>query len=298
MKMIIPVIETKDPHKGWTNDQWFFRLMTICDYKVENLQESFHLHDYFSVFWIKSGELIHATDFVEYTLAGNSILFVPPGIRHRMIMDKYCDGITFIFNEEFIRMNYDSNIPIREYGVFFNRTFKSLITLTEEDVPAFEMIVDKLMKEYNKHDKFSRSMVLNLLNLFFLEATRIYEQQNQEEEVKVDDAPNSSVVEFKYLIDKHYREEKGVAFYAEKLNMQPSCLNNVTQRTSGITAGEMIRNRVIQEVKRLLFSTDKSIKEIGIEMGFDDPAYFSRFFKKYTGTPLSGFRELSRKKYK
>ena len=298
MKMIIPVIETKDPHKGWTNDQWFFRLMTICDYKVENQQESFHLHDYFSVFWIKSGELIHATDFVEYTLAGNSILFVPPGIRHRMIMDKYCDGITFIFNEEFIRMNYDSNIPIREYGVFFNRTFKSLITLTEEDVPAFEMIVDKLMKEYNKHDKFSRSMVLNLLNLFFLEATRIYEQQNQEEEVEVDDAPNSSVVEFKYLIDKHYREEKGVAFYAEKLNMQPSCLNNVTQRTSGITAGEMIRNRVIQEVKRLLFSTDKSIKEIGIEMGFDDPAYFSRFFKKYTGTPLSGFRELSRKKYK
>ena len=296
--MDIPIIEKKDIYKGWTNDQWFFRLMTICDYKTENQQENFHLHDYYSVFWIKSGELVHATDFVEYTLAGNSILFVPPGIRHRMIMDKYCDGITFIFNEEFIRMNYDSNIPIREYDIFFNHTFKSLITLTDEDVPTFEMIVERLMKEYNRHDKFSRSIVLNLLNLFFLEASRIYEEQNPREEVEPDDAPNSSIIEFKSLIEKHYREEKGVAFYADKLNMQPSCLNNVTRRTAGITAGEMIRNRIITEVKRLLFSTDLSIKEIGIEMGFDDPSYFSRFFKKYTGASLSDFRDRSRKKYK
>ncbi|GET27230.1 helix-turn-helix domain-containing protein [Prolixibacter sp. NT017] len=296
--MVIPTIERRDIHKGWTNDQWFFKLMTICDYKAENHSESFHLHDYYSVFWIKTGEVVHATDFVEYTLAGNTILFVPPGIRHRMILDKYADGVTFIFNEEFVRMNYDSNIPVREYEIFFNQTFKSLVTLTDEDLPAFGMIVDKLMKEYNRHDKFSRSIVLNLLNLFFLEASRLYEQQNSKEEVEPGDAPNSSIIEFKALIDKHYREEKGVAFYAERLNMQPSCLNNVTRRTSGITAGEMIRNRIITEVKRLLFSTDLSIKEIGVEMGFDDPAYFSRFFKKYTGTSLSDFRERSRKKYK
>ncbi|GET20564.1 helix-turn-helix domain-containing protein [Prolixibacter denitrificans] len=296
--MVIPAIQRRDAHKGWTNDQWFFKLMTICDYKTENQSEVFHLHDYYSVFWIKTGEVVHATDFVEYTLKGNSILFVPPGIRHRMILDKYCDGVTFIFNEEFIRMNFDSNIPVHQYEIFFNHTFKSMVTLTDDDIPAFEMIVEKLMKEYNRHDKFSRSIILNLLNLFFLEASRIYEQQSQEEEVEPGDAPNSSIIEFKSLIDKHYREEKGVAFYAEKLNMQPSCLNNVTRRTTGITAGEMIRNRIITEVKRLLFSTDMSIKEIGIEMGFDDPAYFSRFFKKYTGTSLSDFRERSRKKYK
>lgn len=296
--MVIPAIQRRDAHKGWTNDQLFFKLMTICDYKTENQSEVFHLHDYYSVFWIKTGEVVHATDFVEYTLKGNSILFVPPGIAHRMILDKYCDGVTFIFNEEFIRMNFDSNIPVHQYEIFFNHTFKSMVTLTDDDIPAFEMIVEKLMKEYNRHDKFSRSIILNLLNLFFLEASRIYEQQSQEEEVEPGDAPNSSIIEFKSLIDKHYREEKGVAFYAEKLNMQPSCLNNVTRRTTGITAGEMIRNRIITEVKRLLFSTDMSIKEIGIEMGFDDPAYFSRFFKKYTGTSLSDFRERSRKKYK
>ena len=296
--MVIPIIERRGSDSGWTNDQWFFKLMTICDYKVENQSESFHLHDYYSVFWIKSGEVVHATDFVEYTLKGNSILFVPPGIRHRMIMDKYCDGVTFIFNEEFIRMNYDSNIPIREYEIFFNHTFKSLVTLTGENIPTFEMIVGKLMREYNRHDKFSRSIVLNLLNVFFLEASRLYEEQNREEEVAPGDAPNSSIIGFKWLIDQHYREEKGVAFYAEKLNMQPSCLNHVTRRTAGITAGEMIRNRVITEVKRLLFSTDMSIKEIGIGMGFDDPAYFSRFFKKYTGASLSEFRDRSRKKYK
>ena len=61
--------------------------------------------------------------------------------------------------------------------------------------------------------------------------------------------------------------------------------------------GEMIRNKVIEEAKRMLYASDLSGKEIAFELGFDDPAYFSRFFKKYTGQTLKHFRDLSRKKY-
>ena len=85
--------------------------------------------------------------------------------------------------------------------------------------------------------------------------------------------------------------------YAELLNMSPSCLNEVAKRTTGITAGELIRNRVIDETKKLLYSSGMSGKEIAFDLGFDDPAYFSRFFRKYTGTTLKEFREHSRKKY-
>ena len=81
------------------------------------------------------------------------------------------------------------------------------------------------------------------------------------------------------------------------LNMNPSCLNELSKRVTGITAGELIRNRVIEETKKLLYSSRMSGKEIAYELGFDDPAYFSRFFKKYTGTTLKEFRDNSRKKY-
>ena len=81
------------------------------------------------------------------------------------------------------------------------------------------------------------------------------------------------------------------------LNINPSCLNELTKRTTGITAGELIRNRVIDETKVLLYSSSKSGKEIAFKLGFDDPAYFSRFFRKYTGQTLKEFREHSRKKY-
>jgi len=136
-----------------------------------------------------------------------------------------------------------------------------------------------------------------LLHLFLLESRRIFDQQNQAIIEKTAETPDSTIIQFKLLIEKNYQTQKNVSSYAEMLNMNPSCLNEVAKRTTGITAGELIRNRVIDETKKLLYSSSLSGKEIAFEMGFDDPAYFSRFFKKYTGTTLKEFRDNSRKKY-
>jgi len=99
------------------------------------------------------------------------------------------------------------------------------------------------------------------------------------------------------LIEENYTTQKNVSPYAEMLDMNPSCLNELSKRTTGITAGELIRNRVIEEIKKLLFSSQLSGKEIAFQLGFDDPAYFSRFFRKYTGMTTKEFRVYSRKKY-
>jgi AraC-like DNA-binding protein len=118
------------------------------------------------------------------------------------------------------------------------------------------------------------------------------EQKEEENET-----PDVAIIKFKQLIEENYTAQKNVSPYAEMLGMNPSCLNELSKRTTGITAGELIRNRVIDETKKLLYSSGMAGKEIAFQLGFDDPAYFSRFFKKYTGTTLKEFRENSRKKY-
>jgi AraC-like DNA-binding protein len=138
---------------------------------------------------------------------------------------------------------------------------------------------------------------LNLLHLFLLESRRIFDQQNQIPKEAPETTPDTTIIRFKQLIEENFTKEKNVSPYAEMLNMNPSCLNELTKRTTGITAGELIRNRVIDETKKLLYSSKMSGKEIAYELGFDDPAYFSRFFKKYTGITLKEFRDNSRKKY-
>jgi AraC-like DNA-binding protein len=278
-----------------------FTIRRICDFDEEEIEHNLmpHLHDFYSIFWIESGEAIHATDFVEYSLKEDTILFVPPGLKHRLYLDKTVGGLYMLFNEDFIRYNRMNHVPLTEYRLFNNPDFKSLIKVFPEKREKLVNITSLIFEEVQNSDEYSSDIVLNLLHLFLLESRRIFEQQNQNQEVKIasNDAPDATIIKFKKLIEENYTAEKNVSAYAEMLNINASCLNELTKRTTGITAGELIRNRIIDETKRLLYSESLSGKEIAFQLGFDDPAYFSRFFRKYTGQTLKEFREHSRKKY-
>lgn len=281
-----------------TNEK-IFTIRKICDFNEEEIEHNLmpHLHDFYSIFWIESGEATHATEFVEYSLKADTIVFVPPGLKHRMYMDRSVGGTYILFNEEFIRFNRKNHVPLKEYRLFNNEDFKSLITVTPEVRPKLKSITDMIFDEISAPDQYSQDIVLNLLHFFLLESRRIFDQQNQAVIELPTETPDSTIIQFKLLIEQNFQTQKNVSAYASMLNMNPSCLNEVAKKTTGITAGELIRNRVIDETKKLLFSSGMSGKEIAFEMGFDDPAYFSRFFRKYTGTTLKEFREYSRKKY-
>lgn len=256
-----------------------------------------HLHDFYSIFWIESGEAIHATEFVEYSLKPDTILFVPPGLKHRMYLDQSVGGIYMLFNEDFIQYNRSNPVPLKEYRLFNNPDFKSLITVLPDKREKLINITQLIFDELRTSDNYSQDIVLNLLHLFLLESRRIFDLQNQSPKEEPDSTPDTTIIKFKQLIEENYSTLKNVSPYADMLNMNASCLNELAKRTTGITAGELIRNRVIDEIKKQLYSTNLSGKELAFQLGFDDPAYFSRFFRKYTGLTLKEFREHSRKKY-
>jgi AraC family transcriptional activator of pobA len=287
-------------HRLFSNgNEKIFTIRKISDFNEEELEHNLipHLHDYYSIFWIESGEAIHATEFVEYSLKQDTILFVPPGLKHRMYIDKSVGGIYILFNEDFIQYNRKNHIPLKEYRLFNNPDFKSLITVSPEKRSKLRNITELILDEIQDSDDYSQDIVLNLLHLFLLESRRIFDQQNLSPKEKQDSTPDVTIIKFKQLIEENFTREKNVTPYAEMLNMNPSCLNELTKRTTGITAGELIRNRVIGEIKKLLYSSSLSGKEIAFDLGFEDPAYFSRFFRKYTGLTLKEFRGHSRKKY-
>jgi AraC-like DNA-binding protein len=276
-----------------------FTIRKICDFGEEEIEHNLmpHLHDFYSIFWIEHGEAIHATEFVEYSLKEDTILFVPPGLKHRMYIDKSVGGIYILFNEDFIRYNRKNHVPLKEYRLFNNPDFKSLIKVLPGKREKLANITSLIFDEIQNSDNYSQDIVLNLLNLFLLESRRIFDEQNQELPEQTNETPDTTIIKFKQLIEDHYVAEKKVSAYADMLHINSSCLNELTKRTTGITAGELIRNRVIDETKKLLYSTNSSGKEIAFQLGFDDPAYFSRFFRKYTAQTLKEFRDHSRKKY-
>ena len=92
------------------------------------------------------------------------------------------------------------------------------------------------------------------------------------------------------LLEEHFRKQRLLGFYAEKLAMTPDRLNDIVKRATGVTAGHLIRQRVLTEAKRQLVFTTQPIHEIAYDLAFSDPSHFARFFRKQTGSTPHEFR--------
>jgi AraC family transcriptional activator of pobA len=104
--------------------------------------------------------------------------------------------------------------------------------------------------------------------------------------------PADPIVEtLRGLLEEHFRTERQLAFYAGRLAMTPDRLNDHVKRATGVTAGHLIRQRVLTEAKRQLVFTTQAIHEIAYDLGFSDPSHFTRFFRKQTGATPQAFRE-------
>jgi AraC family transcriptional regulator, transcriptional activator of pobA len=99
------------------------------------------------------------------------------------------------------------------------------------------------------------------------------------------------VDELRRLVDEHFRKERVISFYAERLAMTSDRLNDHVKRATGVTAGHLIRQRVLTEAKRQLVFTNQTIHEISYDLAFSDPSHFARFFRRQTGMTPQAFRD-------
>jgi AraC family transcriptional activator of pobA len=135
-----------------------------------------------------------------------------------------------------------------------------------------------------------RVAMRGLLALIAVEVVRLAASRARSGAVTL--APFDATVEaLRALIEEHFRHERLLAFYAEKLAMTPDRLNDHVKRATGVTAGHLIRQRVLTEAKRQLVFTNQAIQEISYDLTFSDPSHFARFFRKQTGTTPQAFRE-------
>jgi AraC family transcriptional activator of pobA len=104
-------------------------------------------------------------------------------------------------------------------------------------------------------------------------------------------APADGTVEaLKRMVEENFRRERQIGFYAGRLAMTSDRLNDHVKRATGVTAGHLIRQRVLTEAKRELVFSGRAIHEIAYELGFADPSHFARFFRKQTGMTPQDFR--------
>ncbi|TWF45073.1 AraC-like DNA-binding protein [Chitinophaga polysaccharea] len=253
-----------------------------------------HRHDFYTIYWIKKGKLLHTIDAVTHEVKKNTLFFVAPGQVHNLQATEKIDGYMIAFREAFMCLKDQSQVSGINSGLFFNNQFSSVLQLDDEQEKDIEAIIRLMMKELAFREPEYETALHGLLRYFLVLASRI-KGESLSISTEQHAAHNSSIfLKFKNLIEEKYQYLKNVSDYAGLLHIKPVLLNEISKQLSGITAGEHIRNRVILEAQRYLYNTDLTAKEIAYKLGFDDPHYFSRFFKKYTNQSPSEFKEAAR----
>ncbi len=155
--------------------------------------------------------------------------------------------------------------------------------------------LSKLAAELNEEAFLARPgfriAMRGLLALIAVEVARLAAARSRIGSATVVLEPTGATVEaLRKLVEEHFHKQRQLAFYADKLAMTVDRLNDHVKRATGVTAGHLIRHRVLTEAKRQLVFTSEPIHEIAYALAFSDPSHFARFFRKQTGTTPHEFR--------
>lgn len=252
----------------------------------EGIHVEAHRHDYYHILYVKKGFGEHWIDFKKYEIIPNSIFFVSPGQVHSLKIDEHIEAYVITFNSHFYLLN-DSIQKLMDYPFFHSINNEPVIYLPES-MANIQFVLDELYKEDRSTEKGKNTILRAFLEVILVRISRLYKQH------EINNAPSHLSFQLRNLealIDTHFRDLKLLNDYADLMHISPKHLNGLCKRGLNKTVTNLIHERTLIEVKRLLLFTDQSISEIAFELGFADKSYFMRFFKKHTSLTADAFRK-------
>ena len=246
----------------------------------DNIQQS-HRDEYHLFFLQEKGTTTIEIDFQQYTIKPASVIFIHQNQVHRILSFK--------------------NAAISIWAISNENLTTEYLHLLEEIAPAKPLILKqeafsiiseaislctKLSEQ--KHEKLYHSLLKGSCNTLI----GIVISQYLVKSKPIDKLSRFEIITkaFKEILERNFAAAKSPAEYAKTLNISPAYLNECVKNTTGHPVSNHIQQRVILEAKRLLYHSDKSVKEIATELGYDDYPYFSRLFTKVTGMTALAFR--------
>jgi len=272
-----------------------FNIITIEDLyeQKKSLHKKELCNDFYSIYFIHEGEITFSTSSIKTSAEYSTLLFIPKDLKHQISIKKKSKGSLVYFNRAFYA-SIKHKLLIEDYLVFHQEQLSTLIRLSDKDFAETIGIVNLLKLEVANNISINNATAHQLLSYFLTKSKEKFIAINKREEKRDSTSVYPIFNRFKEILESNYSNDRNIGSYANQLNIHPNCLNEISKLSSGQTASEVIYNRIISETKKLILSTDKSFKEIAYKLGFDDPAYFSRYFKKHTGMTLSQYQSETR----
>ncbi|MBB3141432.1 4-hydroxyphenylacetate catabolism regulatory protein HpaA [Halomonas organivorans] len=254
-----------------------------------------HRHDrFFQVHYVKSGMVRGYLDERQFHQRAPMFFLTPPTVTHAFVIEEGCDGHVLTVRQQLV---WDLLEESGELGDV--HAVSPLCVATgrlggrhSAEVARVEMLFEELRREFDE-DRPGRALAMQTLTrLIFISLFRLASHALPAQPVRHEDL--AVFQRFQMLIEDHFPHHWVLTQYADALGVTENRLNEICRRTAGKPSKRLVIDRLMQEARRLLIFTTASVNEIGYQLGFNDPAYFSRFFTREAGVTPGRYRSSNR----
>ncbi len=277
------------PHTLIFEDQ--YKRLGIENFSEDNL-EAIHGNKFrydIKVLYVPAGFEL-SVDFNHFKVERPNLFFLTN--QHVKITKTSGNATLLYYNRDFYCIQiHDKEVACD--GLLFHNVFEiPFVELDDKENIIIRQLFQNIQHELEWKDSSAEEMIRTYVKQIIIRATRKWKKQNLDDEsLKV---PNNEVDvfrDFSRLLEIHFREKHNVSEYAELLHVAPKTLTHKFKNLQLESPNQLIINRILLEAKRLLVYTEKPVKEIAYNLGYEDPAYFNRLFTSKTGSTPSNFKK-------
>lgn len=243
-----------------------------------HLAEAPHAHPFDEILLFNRGGGKHLINGIWHPVESASVHFLKVGAEHLLDRAQTADGGTVLFLREYIAL--EPQLPFKQ--LFFLEA-SPVLQLSQPDFAELWLVYEQLLREAQEKQRFYRKQsILSWLNAFLVKVAEHY--RSSYPDALENGAPANPLAQaFQEAVAACFRAEKSVEFYARRLFVAPKQLHEISRKHLGKCPQDVIADHILAEALAQLHAGAGPIKNIAADLGFYDPAYFSRFIKKRTG---------------
>lgn len=258
-------------------------------YQLETMDDSifkiYQRYDFYQILWFTQveGNNTYFIDFIDYTYQANQAVVIYPGQIDRIHIEQKKGFLFAVDKETFLNIN--QRINSKYLSGYFSNVFVSQNKKTSKTI---NQLIQLMLLEYKDENRLF--LIETYMSAFLFQIANSFEKSINSSQLIV----NNTAAELRELIGTHYITQPNTSFYAKKLGITNKKLNEIALQSFGATVKQLLQDTLLLAIKREIKLGEKSSKEIAFDLGFEDPAYFTRFFKKHTGMTPIQFRKESK----
>lgn len=243
--------------------------------------------DFFEILLFKTAKGSLILNQQKVTIADNTIIFISPFQKRQWSLEK--EGLDFtvlVFQENFLNDFFSDKFFTYRLLYFYQLNYPLHLIVEDEQLrKALEMLTE-IKAELVDSKTDSVHIIRSLTYYLLLKFNRIYADRNN---LSIERAENNYAYQFKQLLELHIRQHQRIDYYADLLNVSRISINTCVKKQFNVTATELLKQRLLFEIKNDLIHSGKTIAEIAYDLQFSEPGHMMRFFKTQTGVTSGQF---------